>query len=106
MITISTAQILTLIGVPSLCASALTAVFHYLHMRWTEKHKKNSSSDELLLAIARILLIEMIKTEQEKGHTTRETYEVVEELYSAYHALNGNGVGTKMWEQYNTLEVH
>lgn len=42
---------------------------------------------------------------EEKGYITLEALEYTEDTYNCYHAMKGNGSGTKLWEDINALPV-
>lgn len=42
---------------------------------------------------------------EERKSITLESLEYVEETYEAYHALGGNGSGTKLWEDIKRLPI-
>lgn len=42
---------------------------------------------------------------EEKGYIKLEALEYIEDTYNCYHALKGNGSGTKLWEDIKALPV-
>lgn len=42
---------------------------------------------------------------EEKGSITLEALEFCEKTYESYHCLNGNGTGTKLWNDIEALPV-
>ena len=42
---------------------------------------------------------------EENGYITLEALEYAEDTYMAYHDLNGNGSGTKLWHDIKALPV-
>lgn len=42
---------------------------------------------------------------EEKGYITLEALEYIEDTYKCYHAMKGNGSGTKLWEDIKALPV-
>jgi len=98
-------QILTLVGIPSVCATLITTGIHH----WIENHRKKKgvkSSEVLVLqALARVHLREMYNTQKQLGYTTYDDFEDFKALYEGYHAIGGNGAMTQLFEQYKLLEI-
>lgn len=42
---------------------------------------------------------------QERGEISLEALEYVEDTYRCYHAMKGNGSGTKLWEDIKALPI-
>jgi hypothetical protein len=71
-----------------------------------EKKETSMNEDELLLGVARILLIEKMQLALDRGYTTQTEYEVIDELYKPYIKCGGNGVVKHLFEdRYNGLKV-
>lgn len=74
--------------------------------RRKEKEEKEKDEDELLLGVARVLLIDKMQKALDRGYTTQAEYEVVEELYKPYIACGGNGTVKHLFEdRYNSIKV-
>ena len=58
----------------------------------TEREKKEEAKDELLLGMARVMLIENYNRCEGKGHYTTEEREVYGKLFEAYRINGGDGV--------------
>lgn len=70
------------------------------------KIERNENEDELLLGVARILLIDKMQKSLDRGYTTQAEYEVIEELYKPYIKCGGNGVIKHLFEdRYNSIKV-
>ena len=57
-----------------------------------EKKKKEEAKDELILGMARVMLIENYNRCEEKGFYTTEEREVYRKLFDAYRTNGGDGV--------------
>ena len=57
-----------------------------------EREKKESAKDELILGMARVMLIENYNRCEEKGYYTTDEREVYGKLFEAYRINGGNGV--------------
>ena len=101
----STLQILTLVGVPSICASLVTAFLHHLIEAYHKKKGYRRSEDLVLQSLARVQLREMYQKQKLLGYTTYDDYEDFKALYEGYHAVGGNRAMTQLFEQYKLLEI-
>ena len=57
-----------------------------------EREKKEEAKDELILGMARVMLIENYNRCEEKGFYTTDEREVYGKLFEAYRINGGNGV--------------
>ena len=57
-----------------------------------EREKKETAKDELILGMARVMLIENYNRCEEKGYYTTDEREVYGKLFEAYKINGGNGV--------------
>ena len=57
-----------------------------------EREKKESAKDELILGMARVMLIENYNRCEEKGYYTTDEREVYGKLFEAYRINGGDGV--------------
>lgn len=72
-----------------------------------QKEKENQNAeDELLLGVARVILMQSIETALERGSTTTSEYEVISKLVTAYTKRGGNGAVKHLFDRYNTLKVY
>lgn len=68
--------------------------------------EKERDEDDLLLGVARILLIDKMQKALERGYTTQAEYEVIAELYKPYIKCGGNGTVKHLFDdRYNNLKV-
>lgn len=58
----------------------------------SEREKKEEAKDELLLGMARVMLIENYNRCEEKGYYTTDEREVYSALFRAYRVNGGDGV--------------
>ena len=58
----------------------------------SEREKKEEAKDELLLGMARVMLIENYNRCEEKGYYTTDEREVYGKLFEAYRINGGDGV--------------
>ena len=58
----------------------------------TEREKKEEAKDELILGMARVMLIENYNRCEEKGYYTTDEREVYGKLFEAYRINGGDGV--------------
>lgn len=71
-----------------------------------DQEEKKKNEDELLLGVARVLLIDKMQKALDRGYTTQSEYEVVDELYKPYIKSGGNGVVKHLFEdRYNNIKV-
>ena len=57
-----------------------------------EREKREEAKDEMLLGMARVMLIENYNRCEEKGYYTTDEREVYGKLFEAYRLNGGNGV--------------
>ena len=74
----------------------------WLLKQQTRDRDANSTGTMLLL---RVQLIEYHDKYMELGYIPSYVYENYCEMYIAYHALGGNGMATRMWQEIQTLPV-
>ena len=58
----------------------------------SERERKEEAKDEMLLGMARVMLIENYNRCEEKGYYTTDEREVYGKLFEAYRLNGGNGV--------------
>lgn len=58
--------------------------------------KKRDAVEAAMRVILKINLLSIYETAVRDGHITIETEGIAEEVYEHYHALGGNGQGTKI----------
>lgn len=64
---------------------------------------------QLLIKAVQIILGQLIRAEyrqaKKDGWISTTTFKRVEEMYSVYHAINGNGTISSLWENFTELEM-
>lgn len=71
-----------------------------------EEKRKQEDRDELLLGVARILLLDKMQTSLDRGYTTQAEYDVIEALYIPYINAGGNGTVKHTFEdRYNSIKI-
>lgn len=68
--------------------------------------EEQQAEDDLLLGLARLILLQSMESALDQGHTTTTEYEVIDKLYTAYTKRGGNGVIKHLYERYNKLKVY
>ena len=67
--------------------------------------EKNSAERELIVGIAHIELVFFGMQFLERGWITRDEYETLQDLYSPYVKLGGNGSGKKIMKEIENLPI-
>ena len=57
-----------------------------------ERESKESAKDDLVLGIARVMLLENYRNCEKKGYYSMEDREVYGKLFAAYREAGGNGI--------------
>lgn len=74
--------------------------------RKANQSEKVKANDELLLGLARITLMQSIEKALDRGNTTTDEYDVINQLFTAYAQMGGNGTVKHLFERYETLKVY
>lgn len=71
----------------------------------SRRAERKDSRTKLLLALAhdRIVYLGMIYIEQ--NFVYEDEFENLNELYTTYHELGGNGTGTRIWEAIRAVPI-
>lgn len=86
--------------------SALPIVLGYIV--WLLKTQINAKSAEkvALMFMLRMMLVALRDRYVDKGSVTKQEYDDYMEVYELYHdKFNGNGLGTRMMEDVNKLDI-
>lgn len=67
--------------------------------------ERSSAERELLVGIGHIELVFFGMQYIERGWITREEYETMQDLYKPYVKLGGNGSGTKIMKEVESLPI-
>ena len=90
----------------------LTAIMGYVV--WLLKEQRKERKDEnkrrnVNIDGTKIILFYMLQKlyaeYKKQGFVTYNQQQAFREIYDVYHALGGNGYGTRMWEDIKKLEV-
>ena len=71
-----------------------------------EREKKEDAKDELILGMARVMLVENYNRCEEKGYYTMDEREVYGKLFEAYRINGGNGVIDQLAPKLRNLPTH
>lgn len=97
-------DILTLIN--TVLTVVLTSVCGYGTWYFQKKFSVKSGTAEAIKIILRKELREMYQDCLAKGYATYDEYEEFTTVYEIYHdKLNGNGTGTKLYNEFSKLPV-
>lgn len=110
----TTYQILSLLGIPSLLAAVLLGVFNWgkaraiKKLREQEETRTNKDKEHNLLMDGVVAILHNMVYTQGKAHIARgkitfEDMKDYEYLYNAYHAMGGNGTGTEIYNRVKDL---
>lgn len=74
--------------------------------RAAEEAEKREAERMALRALLRNELVRMHREwVEQKGYITLEALEYARQTYEAYHAIGGNGTGTKLFEDMEALQI-
>lgn len=83
----------------------LTSFFGYVVWLFKEQKKDRDANSKGTMLLLRVQLIEYHDKYMALGEIPSYVYENFDEMYEAYHALGGNGVATKMYEEIQELHL-
>lgn len=83
----------------------LPIVLGYIVWLLKQSESKRSANSTGMMLLLRIKLIEYHDEYVSKGYIPSYVYENFCDLYKAYHALGGNGLGDKMMKEIEDLEI-
>ena len=96
-------QLLSLIGVPSVCSACLIALFKWSHTKFSLMRDESTALKRGMTALLRDRMLQSYRYCERKGFSDIADKENFESLYAQYHALGGNGVMTKIYEKMLAL---
>lgn len=74
--------------------------------RWQqEQRNKNKATDMLMIALAQDRILQGYRYYRRQGGISTQDLDTMEKLYTAYHALGGNGTVTAVHEKILTLPI-
>ena len=83
----------------------LTSVLGYVVWLLKEQKKDRDANSKGTMLLLRVQLIEYHDKYVELGEIPSYAYDNFVEMYNAYHALGGNGMITKMYEEIKSLHL-
>lgn len=72
----------------------------------TEREKKEQAKDDLVLGMARVMLMENYRKCENKGYYSMEDREVYGKLFEAYRASGGDGIIDQLAPKIRELPTH
>ena len=81
----------------------LTAVLGYVVWLLKEQKKDRDANGKGTMLLLRVQLIEYHDKYMKLGEIPSYAYDNFVEMYEAYHALGGNGMITKMYQEIQSL---
>lgn len=83
----------------------LPAVLGYIVWLLKQQKRDRDANSQGTMLLLRVQLIEYHDKYTSLGYIPSYVYENYCEMYIAYHALGGNGMATRMWQEIQTLPV-
>lgn len=84
---------------------ALPALMSYIVWLLQQQNKKRDAQSNGLMLLLRVKLIEYHDKYCEIGKVPAHVYQNFSDMHEAYKALGGNGMITKMKEEFDELEI-
>ena len=74
--------------------------------RWQQEQRdKNKATDMLMIALAQDRILQGYRYYRRQGGISTQDLDTMEKLYTAYHALGGNGTVTAVHEKILALPI-
>lgn len=89
----------------SIIGAALIAGYKHLSLKLKKQQSEAAAVKEGLLALLHDRLYQACTYYLTRGHIDVEALKNIEYMYSAYHALGGNGTGTALYEKAKALPI-
>lgn len=86
-----------------ICTVALPVILGYIVWLLKNQKKDRSANSKGTMLLLRVQLINYHDKYMKKGEIPTYAYQNFCEMYEAYHALGGNGMVTKMYEDIKEL---
>lgn len=83
----------------------LSALMSYVVFLLKEQKKDRDANAKGTMLLLRVQLIEYHDKYVEEGEIPSYAYDNFDEMYKAYHALGGNGMVTKMYNEIQELHL-
>lgn len=71
----------------------------------TARHVRKKASDSALQSLLRVQLKAVYRASRQKGSISMEELSDVDSLYSSYHKMGFNGVGTEIYQKIKNLPI-
>lgn len=84
---------------------ALPFVLGYIVWILKNQKKDRDANTKGTMMLLRVQMIEYHDKYMQLGHIPTYAYQNFVEMYEAYHAMGGNGLGTQMFEEIKTLDI-
>lgn len=88
-----------------LICAALGIAYKRLSAKVKAQHEEDKAIKDGLLALLHDRLYQACTCYLTRGHIDVEALKNIEYMYSAYHALGGNGTGTALYEKVKALPI-
>ena len=100
--------------VVSACVTVITGVVLFVLKGYisdlkkyrNERERKEKAKDDLVLGIARVMLLENYRACEGKGYYSMEDREVYGRLFAAYKESGGNGIIDQLAPKLRELSTH
>lgn len=83
----------------------LTSLLGYVVWVLKQQKKDRDANSKGTMLLLRVQLIEYHDKYMKLGEIPSYAYQNFDEMYGAYHALGGNGMVTKMYEEIQELHI-
>lgn len=84
---------------------ALPAILGYIVWLLKQQKKDRDANSKGTMLLLRVQLIEYHDKYMKLGEIPSYAYDNFVEMYNAYHALGGNGMATKMYEEIQSIRL-
>ena len=84
---------------------ALPFILGYIVWILKNQKKDRDANSKGTMMLLRVQLIEYHDKYMRLGYIPTYAYQNFVEMYDAYHAMGGNGLGTQMYEDIKTLDI-
>lgn len=84
---------------------ALPFILGYIVWILKNQKKDRDANSKGTMMLLRVQLIEYHDKYMRLGYIPTYAYQNFVEMYDAYHAMGGNGLGTQMYEEIKTLDI-
>lgn len=93
----------------AIAPTALTLAASWIRTACEHMGDESAAREAERMALRALLRNELVRMHREwveqKGYITLEALEYARQTYEAYHAIGGNGTGTKLFEDMEALQI-